>query len=37
MKKQESNQAFTQLKSDLKEGTAGCGYLFWGPESYLRE
>ena len=37
MKKQESNQAFTQLKSDLKEGTVGCGYLFWGPESYLRE
>ena len=37
MKKQESNQSFTQLKSDLKEGTVGCGYLFWGPESYLRE
>ena len=37
MRKQESNQAFAKLKSDLKEGTVGCGYLFWGPESYLRE
>ena len=37
MKKTARNEAFDQLKRDLKAGTLGCGYLFYGAESYLRE
>lgn len=37
MKKTARNEAFDQLKQDLKAGTLGCGYLFYGAESYLRE
>ena len=32
-----SNEAFQKLKSDLKEGSLGCAYIFYGEESYLRE
>ena len=32
-----SSEAFQKLKTDLKEGTLGCAYLFYGEESYLRE
>ena len=35
--KSKSNEAFEKLKRDLKAGTAGSGYLFYGEESYLRE
>ena len=35
--KTKSNESFEKLKRDLKAGTAGCGYLFYGPESYLLE
>ena len=37
MKKTARNEAFDRLKRDLKAGTLGCGYLFYGAESYLRE
>lgn len=33
----QSHEALDKLKRDLKEGTVGTGYLFYGPESYLRE
>ena len=29
--------AFDKFKADLKEGTLGCAYIFYGEESYLRE
>lgn len=32
-----ANEAFQKLKNDLSAGTIGCGYLFYGEESYLRE
>lgn len=32
-----SSEAFQKLKTDLKEGTLGCAYIFYGEESYLRE
>ena len=35
--KSKSSEAFEKLKRDLKAGTAGSGYLFYGEESYLRE
>ena len=31
------SQALEKLKADLKAGTVGSGYLFYGEESYLRE
>ena len=37
MKKTARNEAFDRFKRDLKAGTLGCGYLFYGAESYLRE
>ena len=35
--KSKSNEAFQKLKQDLKAGSIGNGYLFYGEESYLRE
>ena len=32
-----STEALQKLKSDLKDGNIGCGYIFHGEESYLRE
>ena len=31
------SEAFQKLKTDLKEGSLGCAYIFYGEESYLRE
>ena len=36
-KPSKKSEAFQKLKADLKEGTLGCAYLFYGEESYLRE
>ena len=35
--KKTKNEAFQKLKDDLKAGTPGCAYIFYGEESYLRE
>ena len=35
--KKQSGQAYEKLKEDLRAGTVGTGYLFFGAESYLRE
>ena len=35
--KKTKNEAFQKLKEDLKAGTPGCAYIFYGEESYLRE
>ncbi|SFP11397.1 DNA polymerase III, delta subunit [Oscillibacter sp. PC13] len=32
-----ANEAFQKLKNDISASTIGCGYLFYGEESYLRE
>lgn len=32
-----ANEAFQKLKNDLAAGEAGCAYIFYGEESYLRE
>ena len=36
-KTSKANEAFQKLKNDISAGTIGCGYLFYGEESYLRE
>jgi len=37
MASKKSGEAFDKLKRDLKTGDIGCGYIFYGQESYLRE
>lgn len=36
-KSAKTNEAYQKLKADLRDGTIGCGYIFYGEESYLRE
>lgn len=36
-KKATKSEALQKLKKDLKNGEAGCAYIFYGEESYLRE
>ena len=36
-KRESGNAAYEKLKTDLRAGTVGTGYLFYGAESYLRQ
>ena len=36
-KPSKKNEGYQKLKADLKEGSVGCAYVFYGEESYLRE